>query len=53
MGYTQQEISEKLGLERSSIAKYESGTAVPSIKALPKICKALNLTYEEILNEFE
>lgn len=49
MGMTQEQMAEKLNIDRSSIAKYELGTSTPNIKNLPKICELLNVSAEELL----
>ncbi|MDY6061593.1 MAG: helix-turn-helix transcriptional regulator [Oscillospiraceae bacterium] len=47
-GLTQKQIAEKLNIDRSSIAHYESGDSVPSTKNIQKICDMLNLSFEEL-----
>lgn len=42
-GLTQAELAEKTGLSTGTIQMYERGKRNPSVKALPKIAKALNL----------
>lgn len=49
-GLTQQDTAQALGVERSSIAKYESGAAVPGISNLPSICKVLNIPIDELIS---
>lgn len=49
-GLTQEKLAEMLGVERSSVAKYESGAATPTLVSLPNICKALNVSIDELLN---
>ena len=50
-GLTQQQIAEKLNLDRSSVAKYEKGESTPNLKNLPEICKALNISIDELLKD--
>ena len=50
-GLTQQQIAEKLDLDRSSVAKYEKGESTPNLKNLPEICKALNISIDELLKD--
>lgn len=38
-GYTQKEVSELLGIDRSAYAKYETGKALPTINNLIKLAK--------------
>lgn len=47
-GLTQKQIAEKLNIDRSSIAHYESGDSVPITKNIQKICDMLNLSFEEL-----
>lgn len=47
-GLTQKQIAEKLNIDRSSIAHYESGDSVPGTKNIQKICDMLNLSFEEL-----
>ena len=47
-GLTQKQIAEKLNIDRSSIAHYESGDSVPRTKNIQKICDMLNLSFEEL-----
>ena len=50
-GLTQQQIAEKLNLDRSSIAKYEKGESAPNLKNLPEICKALDISTDKLLKD--
>ena len=50
-GMTQEQLAEKLGVDRSSIAKYETGTSTPNIKNLPQICELLNININELLSD--
>lgn len=45
---TQQKLSEKLGIDRSTIAKWESGDAMPRADKLPELAKILNCTIDEL-----
>lgn len=49
-GMTQEQLAEKLGVDRSSIAKYEAGKSTPNIKNLQQICKALDVSVEKLLS---
>lgn len=48
-GFTQQQVADALSLDRSSIAHYESGKSVPSMRNLNKICEMFEITPTEIL----
>lgn len=48
-GYTQESISEKLGIERTNYIPYETGTAFPSPKTIFRIAKALGLSPGAVL----
>ena len=50
-GMTQQQSAEKLDLDRSSVAKYEKGESTPNLKNLPEICKALDISIDELLKD--
>ena len=46
---SQGELAEKIGVDRSSISHYESGSKSPSITNLEKIAEALNVSIDELL----
>lgn len=48
-GISQEELSVKLNIARSSISKYENGTQQPSIEVLQAICKYLKVSADELL----
>ena len=50
-GMTQQQLAEKLNLDRSSVAKYEKGSSTPSLKKLPEICETLNISIDDLLKD--
>ena len=50
---TQQQIADELGLDRTTIAKYESGNSTPNFNNIPKICEKLNLTLDELFKAGE
>ena len=47
-GVSQQELSEKLSVDRSAVAKWETGKANPTADKLPEIAKALNCKIEDL-----
>ena len=50
-GLTQEQVALMLNIDRSSVAKYETGKSTPSIKKIPQICKLLNVEIDEIISE--
>lgn len=46
---TQQEVADILEIDRSLIAKYESGAAVPNLSKLPQICRLFKIDVNDIL----
>lgn len=50
-GWTLRELSEKSGLAISTISDIENDRAMPSIKALTKISKALGVTTDFFFKE--
>jgi len=47
---TQEQLSQKTGIGRSTIAKYESGQIEMSMPVFITICDAIGVNYAEILN---
>lgn len=47
-GLKQQELADILHVERSTIAKWESGAAYPRASQLPDLAKALSCTIDEL-----
>lgn len=45
---TQAELAAKLGIDRTCIAKWETGKAYPRASQLPVLAKALNCTIDEL-----
>lgn len=48
-GLTQNDVAEIIDKERSSIAKYENGAAVPPIIILNKFAKIYNISVDELV----
>ena len=48
-GLTQQDVAEKWDVDRSSVAKWETGEAMPRADKLPQIAVLLNCTVDELL----
>ncbi len=49
-GFTQQELSHKLGVSRRMIAYYEGETEHPPTTILPRLAQALGVSADELLN---
>ena len=48
---TQTQVSEKLIVERSTIAKWEAGEAMPRADKLPELAKILGCTIDDLFRE--
>lgn len=48
-GLTQEELATRIGVERSSVGKYESTSTIPSPDVLARISKELNVTTDYLL----
>lgn len=48
-GMTQEALATASGVNRVSIAKYETGRALPSVNTAGKLAKALNVSISEIV----
>jgi transcriptional regulator with XRE-family HTH domain len=46
---SQQELATKLGIDRSTVAKWETGTHSPRTDKLRHLAKVLNCSLEELL----
>lgn len=53
MGWTQETLAERAGLDRSYIAGVEAGLRNPSIQAVWKIAKGLGLTLSALLESVD
>lgn len=47
--FTQETLAECLNIDRSTVAKWETGKSYPKAKLLPKIAEVLNCTVDELL----
>lgn len=45
-GFTQKELAEKVGVDTSSISKYETGVAEPSYEVLMKLARVLGVSID-------
>lgn len=48
---TQEEVAEKLGLSRSTVAMWENGESQPRAETLLKLAELFNCTIEELLKK--
>lgn len=48
LGYTQEQLGEKLGVSNQAVSKWESGVSSPDILLLPKLAKALGISLEQL-----
>lgn len=49
LGYTQEELAEKLRISRTHMGHIEQGRKSPSLKLMEKIAKALKINSSELL----
>lgn len=49
-GYTQEELAEKIGVSRQSVAKWESGDSTPDIKSCSELSKLFDVTVDDLIN---
>lgn len=48
MGFTQDTLAERLGLERSTVGRWERGTGTPQPWNQPDLAKALDLSRDAL-----
>ena len=51
-GYSQEEISEKIGISRQAYAKWESGATVPDIEKCSLLAKVYGTTIDSLVETF-
>ena len=49
-GYTQKQLSEKLGISDKTVSKWERGNGFPEVSLLLPLCKDLDITVNELLS---
>jgi transcriptional regulator with XRE-family HTH domain len=52
-GITQEEMAAQFRIDRSAIAKWETGCAKPSVDKLPQLARILGCTIDELYGEEE
>lgn len=50
---SQTELAEKVGVTPGAVSQWESGATKPSAKRLKRLAKALKLSVDEILTDYE
>ena len=50
-GISQFELSEKIGVNRSTIAKWETGVSSPRAKIIPNVAKALECEVSDLFSD--
>ena len=53
LGMTQEALAARLGVDRSTVTKWETGFSNPTAAKLPKLAAILNCTVDELLREAE
>lgn len=46
---TQEEAAKRIGVNKSTLQKWESGKCYPSTKHIPKITEVYNIGYDDII----
>lgn len=49
-GYTQKQLSEKLGISDKTVSKWETGNGFPEVSLLLPLCNELDITVNELLS---
>lgn len=49
-GKTQKQLADEMGVERSTVAKWEGGTAFPRADKLPKLAEVLGCSVADLFN---
>lgn len=49
LGLTQQQVAEKIGVDKTTYAHYESGRRTPNTEKTKKLCEILNLNVYDLL----
>lgn len=48
-GYTQSDVSQRIGVDQSAVAKWEAGISYPKADKLPKLAKLYGCTIDQLL----
>lgn len=49
MGMTQEELAVKMGVSAQAVSKWENDASCPDISLLPRLCRILGITSDELL----
>lgn len=49
--YSQEILAEKIGVSRQAVSKWESGESYPDMERILELCKVLNCSLEEIMDD--
>ena len=52
-GLRQEDIAEKLGIDRSTVAKWEAGESLPRADKLPQLARLLGCKVDDLLGDGE
>ena len=53
VGLTQEQLADKLGVERTTVAKWETGEASPRADKLPKLAEVLGCRIDDLFEKKE
>ena len=48
---SQEQLADKLGVSRQAVSKWESASSVPDMEKMMQLCKILNCTLEELVDD--
>ena len=49
--FSQEQLADRLGVSRQAVSKWESGTSVPDMDKMMNLCKILNCSLEELVDD--
>lgn len=49
LGFTQEQLAQKMGVSAKVVSKWETGRSLPDTSFLPALCTALNIAPQELL----
>lgn len=52
-GMTQQELGNQLGVDRSTVSRWESGDCIPEARHFPRLAEIFGMTPEEVTHLFD